>query len=366
MKKAIFMAATGQNVGKTTLCLGIFAALHKRFHNIGSVGFIKPVGQHHVNVLDNLKVDKDVVLFKEYFGLKSDYNDMSPVILPSGFTRDFLDRKVDIDSFELSIKHAFARISQQHAFTIVEGTGHIGVGSIIEMNNAKVAALLGTEVIIIAPGGLGSTHDELALNIAMCQAYGVKVRGIILNRVLDDKRAMIEEYFPKALKHWNIPLIGCLPYNDFLNTPTLKDFEILFETQLIAGQKHHYCHFQHPRLVADSLVAYQQETHPNELIITPASREDIISEIIQRQKAANQLHPVYGLILTGKHPPSSSIIDQIKQVDLPTLYAPLCSYDAMKMITSFTAKIRVEDQQKIEQAIQLAEQNLNFDLLLQN
>ncbi len=247
MKKAIFIAATGQNVGKTTLCLGILAALHKRYP---SVGFIKPVGQQHIKIGNHLNVDKDVVLFKEYFGLKSDYADMSPVILPSGFTRDFLDGKVDDATIEFSIKHAFAKISREHKFTIVEGTGHIGVGSIIHMNNAKVAALLGLEAVIIASGGLGSAYDELALNIAMCQAYGVKIQGIILNRVLDDKRAMIEEYFPKALKAWNIPLIGCVPYNAFLNAPTLKDFEILFQTQLIAGNHHHYCHFQHPRLVA--------------------------------------------------------------------------------------------------------------------
>lgn len=362
MKKAIFIAATGQNVGKTTLCLGILAALHKRF---SSVGFIKPVGQQHVKVLDNLNVDKDVILFKEYFRLQSHYADMSPVILPSGFTRDFLDHKVQVNSIEDTIKIAFNNISQHHDFTIVEGTGHIGVGSIVQMNNAKVAALLGLEAIIIASGGLGSSHDELALNIMMCQAFGVKVRGVILNRVLEDKRAMIEEYFPKALNSWNIPLIGCVPYNAFLNTPTMKDFEILFQTQLIAGKKHHYCHFQHPRLVAGSLEAYRQETKPNELIITPASREDIILATLKRQQQANQKHPVYGIILTGRQPPSSFIINQIQQIDLPTLYAPLCSYDAMKMITSFTAKIRGEDLPKIEQAIQLVEQNLNFDLLLQ-
>lgn len=364
MEKAIFIAATGQNVGKTTLCLGILAALHKRF---AQVGFIKPVGQQHVKVRDNLNVDKDVVLFKEYFNLQSEYPDMSPVILPSGFTRDFLDDKIDVAAIELPIRRAFAKISQQYEFTIVEGTGHIGVGSIVQMNNAKVAALLGLEVVIIASGGLGSSYDELALNIAMCHAYGVKVKGVILNRVLDEKRAMIEDYFPKALRNWNIPLIGCVPYNAFLSTPTLKDFEVLFETQLIAGNKHHYCHFQHPRLVAGSLDAYLDEMRPNELIITPASREDIILETLKRQAymiEQSSNHCVYGMILTGRHAPSSFIIEQIKRADIPALYAPVCSYDAMKMITSFTAKIRGEDLPKIEQAIQLVEQNINFDILL--
>lgn len=364
MPKALFVAATGQNVGKTTLCLGLVAALRKRFSR---VGFIKPVGQQHVHVEDNLKVDKDAVLFKEHFKLDSDYAEMSPVILPAGFTRDFLDEKVQASLIEEQIQKAFQAISQENDYTIVEGTGHTGVGSIVGMNNAKVASLLGLETIIISSGGLGSAFDDLALNIAMCRSYGVNIRGIILNRVFEEKRAMIESYFPKALKQWNVPLIGCIPYNAFLNTPTLRDFELLFKTELIAGNNQHYCHFQNPRLVAGSLEAYREETQPNELIITPASREDIILETLSRQKKANQCtldHCSYGMILTGRQPPSQLIVEKIKSEDFPALYAPVCSYDAMKMITSFTAKICGEDSRKIERAIQLIEENLNFDLLL--
>lgn len=363
MNRAIFIAATGQNVGKTTLCLGILAALHKRYDK---VGFIKPVGQQHIKVLDDLNVDKDVILFKEYFKLQSNYSEMSPVILPSGFTRDYLDGKIDPNYLKPRIIQAFQNISKLHDFTIVEGTGHVGVGSIIEMNNAKVAALLGIDVFIIASGGLGSAFDELSLNIEMCKANKVNVKGVILNKVLNEKREMIEDYFPKALKAWNIPLVGCVPYSAFLSTPTLKDFEILFKTNLIAGNSHHYCHFQNPRLVAGSLEAYQDETNPNELIITPASREDIILATLERQKKvrSSQLNEcAYGMILTGRHSPSSLIIEKIKQANLPALYAPICSYDAMKMITSFTAKIRVEDVPKIEQAIRLVEHNLNLEIL---
>ncbi len=78
-QNAIFIAATGQNVGKTTLCLGMLAALKKRY---SSVGFIKPVGQLHVKVDDDVNVDKDVVLFKKYFHLPESWEDMSPVIVP--------------------------------------------------------------------------------------------------------------------------------------------------------------------------------------------------------------------------------------------------------------------------------------------
>ena len=41
----IFIAATRQNDGKTTVSLGLIAALQKRYNN---VGFIKPVGQRYL------------------------------------------------------------------------------------------------------------------------------------------------------------------------------------------------------------------------------------------------------------------------------------------------------------------------------
>jgi hypothetical protein len=362
-KSSIFIAATGQNVGKTTLCLGILAALRKRY---SAVGFIKPVGQQHVKVEKNINVDKDVVLFKQHFHLDADWSDMSPVIIPAGFTRQYLKGEISEEEMLNKIHTAFDRIKQKNAYTVVEGTGHVGVGSIIGLNNAKIASELGLDMVIIASGGLGSAHDELSLNIAMCRQYGVNVRGVILNKVLDEKREMILEYFPRSLKKWDVPLIGCIPYNAFLSNPTIKDFENLFDTTLLAGEKHRYQHFEYSRLVAGSLEAYESERQANELVITPASREDIITAVIKRHsdgKDEEGSNFCGGMILTSAIPPSEKMLQQIASVDMPVLYVPLCSYDAMKMITSFIAKIRTEDVPKVEQAIALVEKNIDFDLL---
>lgn len=360
---SVFIAATGQNVGKTTVCLGILAGLLKRYKN---VGFIKPVGQQHVTIDSTIKVDKDVVLFKERFNLPSDWHDMSPVIVPAGFTRDYIDGKVTELDMQKSILASFERIYSSNAYTVVEGTGHVGVGSIIDMNNAKVAAELGLDMVLIGSGGLGSTFDELTLNLALCRDYGVNLRGVILNRVLDDKREMIIEYMSKALKKYRIPLIGCIPYSEFLSNPTMRDFENLFDTSLIAGEKHHYRHFQNIRLVAGALQSYEEEMIPNELVITPASRLDIIRGTLKKHKASLEKDGVDfggGMILTGRHKPEKELIAEINAVDLPVIYAPVCSYDAMKLITHHTAKIRIEDVPKVERAIKLVEENIDFDQL---
>ncbi len=359
-RKAIFVAATGQNVGKTTICLGMIAALKKKFPKLG---FMKPVGQQHVRVGSSLLVDKDVVLFKEYFNLPDRYEDMSPVIFPRGFTREYLDGKVDPSLLKDKITSSFTHIHEANDFTIVEGTGHVGVGSIVTLNNATVAAQLGLDVVIIAKGGLGSAFDELALNKTLCDQLGVKIAGVILNRVIPEKNEMILTYITKALKRWNIPLIGSIPYNQFLSTPSMEDFENLFKTRLISGESYHYSHFETMRLIATSVETFKERLFSNQLIVTPATREDIIRCLIEtRQHAHNG--PEHGLILTGQHPPHPNLVEQLKQADIPSLYAAYTSFDAMKMITSFIAKIRKEDSSKVKKAIELVESHLDLSKIL--
>ncbi len=364
-KKGFFVASTGQHVGKTTTCLGLISGLRKRF---SSVGFIKPVGQEQMETACGQMVDKDVILFKEHFNLKASYEDMSPVLLPQGFTRDFLDGEIDAEKLGLRIKSAFDKIQHENNFTVVEGTGHISVGSIINMNNAQVAALLKLPVILVAPGGVGSSFDQLALNKAVCDKYGVRIAGVILNRVLPDKREMITTYMTRALSRWNIPLIGCIPYDSFLSEPSMKDFEQLFGTPLLTGEDARMRHFRQTRLVATSLETYRDLIEHNQLIITPAAREDIIQATLQRHWEIKMASPhddlETGMILTGDIPPSHILLEEIRHANIPMLYTPVSTYSAMKMITSFTAKIRNEDVQKVSEAISVVESHIDFERLI--
>jgi len=357
-RKAIFIGATGQNVGKTTICLGLIAGLKKTFPKLG---FMKPVGQQHELVEGRLLVDKDVVLFKEYFHLPQRYEDMSPVIFPSGFTREFLDGKVEEKALYKRVFTSFETIQRKSDFTIVEGTGHLGVGSIANLSNAQVASTLGLEMVIIVEGGVGKAYDELALNKGLCDKFGVKLAGVILNRVVEEKREMVLHYISKALKRWNVPLIGCIPYNQLLSTPTMEDFEILFKTQLLSGEQFHYQHFASIRLVATSVETFKELTFSDQLIVTPATREDIVYALLERRPTSTE--PEHGLILTGRHPPNPSLIEALRKAAIPSLYAEKTSFEAMKMITSFTAKIRKEDTSKVEKAIQLVEKYVDLSQL---
>jgi BioD-like phosphotransacetylase family protein len=71
-----------------------------------------------------------------------------------------------------------------------------------------------------------------------------------------------------------------------------------------------------------------------------------------------------GLILTGQSPPSQDIFEQVVQAGIPVLYTPLSHFEAIHKIDNFVSKIRMEDTSKIQEAMHLVEQHIDFDLLL--
>lgn len=357
-KRAFFIGSTGQNVGKTTTCLGLLAGFKKR---VKDVGFLKPIGQEHVESASGLIVDKDVILFKDFFHLKDPYEMMSPIVFYQGFTKDYLDGNIRRDDLLSSLKVCFEHLYEHNDVLIVEGTGHLGVGSIVDINNAQVAALLGLDIILVASGGIGSCFDQIALNKAVCDSVGVKIAGVILNKVLPEKKDMVVGYMEKALARWNIPIVGMVPYDAFLSNPTMSDYAYLFKVELLSGHMHRMRHFKHIRLIATSNEVYRTLITPSQLIITPASREDIILTTLEKHLQSDL---ETGLILTGLLPPKPLLIEQLQKAHIPAFYTPTNTFNAMKMITSYTAKLRKDDLPRVEEAITLMENHLNFPFLM--
>ena len=69
MARKVFVAATGQNSGKTTTSLSLMYMARKKY---GRVGFIKPLGPKPSISRSGMVADKDAVLMAEVFGLGDD------------------------------------------------------------------------------------------------------------------------------------------------------------------------------------------------------------------------------------------------------------------------------------------------------
>eukprot|EP00560_Eucampia_antarctica_P008542 CAMPEP_0197824654 /NCGR_PEP_ID=MMETSP1437-20131217/1879_1 /TAXON_ID=49252 ORGANISM="Eucampia antarctica, Strain CCMP1452" /NCGR_SAMPLE_ID=MMETSP1437 /ASSEMBLY_ACC=CAM_ASM_001096 /LENGTH=453 /DNA_ID=CAMNT_0043424373 /DNA_START=235 /DNA_END=1596 /DNA_ORIENTATION=- len=386
-KRPIYVAATHQHVGKTTTCLALISGLQKRFPQ--SIGYLKPVGQQHVPVYSksagcNIRVDKDVTLIREHFKLKHlDYRYMSPVIIPPGYTRDYIDGKICRNTQLETIKNAYDQIANENEVVLCEGTGHCAVGSIVGASNAKVANMLGADMILIANGGLGSCFDELELNRALCQEHNVKVKGVIVNKVLPEKYDQTRDYISRALMQaWGIPLVGCVPDRPFLGCPALADLERLFQKKMISGSKHRFRHYtvQDINLVTTSLQQFLtnlREKPSRTLYLCHATRDDIIVGFLgeydrrKRQQAIDGTAPSFeaALVICGreeKYKLSKDMMEMLQGLDddVPVLIAPHTSHHTMEMIYNFTPKLNVHDTTRVNAAVNHYERYIDYDLLL--
>ena len=121
----LYLAATGQNRGKTTASLGLIDGFLRRGLR---TGFMKPVGQRTV-MLDGEPADEDALLVRATFGLPEPFSVMSPVHIPRGFTKAYIAGEV-VEDLGARIVTAHSEFSD-HDVLLIEGTGHAGVGAVV-------------------------------------------------------------------------------------------------------------------------------------------------------------------------------------------------------------------------------------------
>jgi BioD-like phosphotransacetylase family protein len=373
------VAATRQHVGKTTASLALVSGLRRRFDK---VGFIKPVGQVSVTVPDEfsgdmIQVDKDAALVKTHFGIDHvSYRDSSPIMIPPGYTKDYLDGKITATEQKDTLLAAYQRIAAKSDVVLCEGTGHCAVGSIVHACNAQVASWLNAKMVLVANGGLGNTFDELELNKCLCDRFGVEIAGVIINKVQPSKLQQTRHYLELALDRWGVPILACIPDRPFLGSPALADLERLFPgAALVSGQAHRLRHYraQDLHLVATSLNLFLKNVRknpPRSLYVCHSSRNDILLGFLMESQQRKSDEWLAGMIVTGceEYPISTQVMEIVMSMPPsapPVLMTPQPTREVMERIYAYTPKLNLEDGHRIATSVEHYEPAINFDLLLE-
>jgi BioD-like phosphotransacetylase family protein len=380
----LYLAATGQNRGKTTVSLGVLDGFRRRGL---STGFIKPVGQRTV-VTDGVPADEDAVLMRSVFDLPERLELMSPVHIPRGFTQAYIDGEV-VEDLGTRIRAAHAELAAHHEILLVEGTGHAGVGAVVGLSNAVVAAMLGAPAIIVSEGGVGRPIDEIVLNAALFERHGVRVAGAIVNKVDLVAKPGIARTLERGLERHGIPLLGVLPYRPILSNPTLA-----MVLEGVRGE------LVHPgpdldRVIGDIAVGAMEPEHmlerigPGTLVIVPGDREDLLLSLTtahlmgpardgQAEAAAvatgggdpadrlAELHAgaAVGLILTGGYRPRPAVLEAIRRADLFATLVREDTYVVASEVHDLLVKTHPADLEKIEEIKELVWGHLEIEAVL--
>lgn len=364
----LYLAATGQNRGKTTASLGLMDL----FLGEGlRTGFMKPVGQRTVVDAAGVPADEDAVLVKAVYGLREPLTAMSPVHIPRGFTKAYIAGDV-VEDLGARIAAAHATFLDEKEVLLIEGTGHAGVGAVIGLSNAVVAALLRAPAVIVSEGGVGRPIDEIVLNASHFAAHGVPVAGAIVNKVNVDAQPGIATILEKGLARYGIPLLGVIPHRPILSNPSLAMIlEGIRAELLVAGPD--------LDLVIGGISVAAMEPHHvlqhvvgRRIVIVAGDREDVIVALARAHRVDMRRPAVIrgeaepstvGFVLSG-YRPRAAVVEEIRRANLFACFLDEDTYMVASDVHDLLVKTHPSDRGKIEMIKSIVAASLDADRML--
>jgi len=360
MAKKIFIAATGQNCGKTTTSIGLMHLALKKYRR---VGFIKPLGPKPAS-FRRCTVDKDAALIAQVFELEKDLRWMSPVVVHPDTTRRVVDGEISPLDLQERIIRAYGKLEQSCDFIIIEGSGHPGVGSVMKMSNARIAGMLKAPVLMVTGGGLGNVVDKICMGLALFEKEGVEVRAVLANKLLPEKRDRTLDYLTRALADYQMTVIGGVDYHPVLANPTLRRVSKLLGLPIHGNRREMGRIIHHVQIGAASTQRVTELICAPSLLIVTSSRDELLVTLANLYKIPAYRSRIVGLVIPGIAPVSTITQMILDRSNIPYMRTEQhTTAELYRIITEDVSKITAADSEKLGLIRSLAETHINFDLL---
>jgi len=358
--RPLYIVGTQRDVGKTTLCIGLIDVLRRRGLR---VGYTKPLGQR-VATVEGRPIHDDARLISSFLALDEHEQVPTAIPLPSGR----VEKEVrDLDSSELGAKvvETFEAVVGEHDVIIIEGMGHVAMGSCLGLSSAEVARRLNAVALLVTGGGIGRTLDDIALCSTFITARGADLMGVVINKVWPEKYRRVREATAGGLKNYGMTGYGVVPFEQQLASPTMQQIHDRIGGEILSGPEA-MTNRVHNTIIAamepSHMVGYLEEST---LIIAPGDRSDnILASLSAHTFGRRGRSPVAGLILTGGFRPDGVLIRFMSEARLPVVLVRQDTYSVASRLHESIFKITPEDQQRIDAAVCMVSEYIDVDGIL--
>lgn len=356
MSKAIYIATSDHNSGKSIVTLGLMSIL---IGKTAKVGYFRPIIEDFVDG----EVDNHIETVLSHFNLDIKFED-AYAITKSKLIKKKNKGKIG-EVLDLIIEK-YKKLEERFDFVLVEGTSFTGEGTSIELDtNVLIAKNLGIPTIIIG-SGVGKTLDELVDSLNLIynsfKVKEVEVLSVIANKVQLENIELVTQGLTKSLP--NNVLISTIPLISSLNNPTMQEIVNQLDAKVLFGSAYLNNEIGHFSVGAMQLHNYLVHLHDNALVITPGDRSDIILGALQANESAN--YPtISGIILTGNIMPEESILKLIEGLSaiVPIIAVDGGTYHITNKIGSIRSEIYANNTHKIETSITTFEKYVEVEAL---
>lgn len=356
MNKAIYIATSEENSGKSIITLGLMSMLIGR---TAKVGYFRPI----VEDFEEGQLDSHIETVISHFGLDIKFQD-AYAITKSKLIKKKNKGKIGevIDLIIEKYKH----LEERFDFVLVEGTSFTGEGTVIELDmNVLIAKNLGIPAIIVGTG-VGKTLEELVDSLYLAydsfKVKEVEVLAVIANKVQRENLELITDRLKKSLP--DEVLVNSIPIISSLNNPTIQEIVKELNATVLFGAA-----FLNNQIGSFSVGAMQLRNYllnlkENGLVITPGDRADIILGALQANESVN--YPaISGIVLTGNIIPEESILKLIEGLStiVPIIAVEEGTYVITNKIGNIKPKIYANNKEKILTSINTFENYVDLDSL---
>ena len=345
MSKAIYLATTEPNSGKSIVSLGMMQLL---LGKTAKVGYFRPI----IDDFEEGRIDDHIDTVLKHFEVDQKFEDSYAYTRSQVVQLKNMDKDDEIIG---NIINKYKAIEDRFDIVLVEGTDFSGEGAIIEWDiNVLIAKNLGIPAIIIA-NGMGKSLQELVGNVYMAydsfREKGVEVLLTVANKVqtenLEKVLAGLKSKLPKKV------FTAAIPLNPILGNPTVKEIAQALSAKVLFGEDFINNQAGEFSVGAMQLRNYLNHLKKDSLVITPGDRADIILGALQANISTNYPN-LSGIVLTGGLLPEDSIIKLIEGLSdvIPILSVADGTFSVTNRIGTIKPRIYPENKEKITTSIQ--------------
>ena len=346
--KTLFITSACDYCGKTLVALG----LGKRLQADGfRVGYMKSLGRYPTTVNDTV-IDSDAALMCEVLGLDDPLEFISPAIM----TQDIIARAYNGEELQLEgkIVRAHREISKDKDVVIVGGAGTFSEGFLLGASAGNLIARLGAHAIVIDKCQKETFVDDLML---IRDILGDSVAGVVLNEVEFPRLDYMERRVIPFLTKNGLNVLGVLLKDPILMSATIRELAEALGGDVLC------CEHRLDDLVerfsvgamnVEGALRYFRKVR-SKAVITGGDRPDIQLAALETDTRC--------LILTGNLYPNDIIIARAEERDVPIMVVRRDTLTTVQQVEDMVSRLRIRDKRKIDRAIQLVDEKLDFTLL---
>jgi BioD-like phosphotransacetylase family protein len=336
------IASMRKSAGKTSVIVGIAAALNKK------MAYIKHFGERMLYRKKRLW-DYDSALITNLFGLKED-----PVDMSIGFDHSKLRYMYDQEGTQKKLLETVANIGKDKELLFIEGGRDLSYGMSVYLDTLSLAKYLGSRLVMVISGEEDTILDDILFLKKHVDFAGVNLSGVIVNKVqnLEDFQ---NTHLP-VIQKLGVRVLGVIPYQSDLTYFSVYYLADRLFAKVITGEGGLKKVIKNIVIGAWSANIFLQNPlfkKENKLVITGGDRTDMILAALEGDTS--------GIILTNNILPPSNIISKASEKNIPLLMVFSDTYQTAKQIESLEPLLTREDTEKVDLLKEMVQKHVQLN-----